>query len=324
MFRRHFECTSWHFDQKPGRIPVSFWRQVWFFVRHFHRLDAFVSFFAGYASFLPSLLSRLSGKPHILILGGTDCAALPEIHYGNFRKQPLAWVTRKTIDWATHICPVHASIISADYHYIPVKYKRQGFRPFCPDAKAPVTVVSTAYDGERFYCQEEKQPNTFITVGQLDPVTYYRKGIDLILELAPRFPECRFTIVGAHPALMEMQKSENVICIPRVPNEEIRGLLGSQQFYLQLSMMEGLPNALCEAMLCECIPIGSSVAGIPDGIADTGYVLERKSVDELEKLVAGALSESHKNLGKKARQRILDQYPMQIREQLCAIIKRYL
>lgn len=321
MYRRHFNCQSYLFDQKPGKILFSFWKQLIFLMSNANQAEAFVSFFAGYSSFLPSLLSRLLGKPHVLILGGTDCAALPEINYGNFRKQPLAWVTRKTIEWASHLVPVHASIINFDYQYIPVKYSKQGFQPFCPEATAPITVVSTAYDSQRFYCDEEKVPKSFITVGQLDPITFYRKGIDLILEMASRFPDCRFTIVGAHKELMDSPVSKNVKLIPRVPNNEIRALLGSQQFYLQLSMMEGLPNALCEAMLCECIPIGSDVAGIPDGIGETGFILQHKNADELQNLIQTALKQSNLALGKMARKRIMDQYPMKVREQLVDIIR---
>lgn len=320
LFRRHFECTSWLFDQKPGKIFGSFWRQFWFLLNEGRKFNAYVSFFAGYSSFLPSLFGKIYGKPHLLILGGTDCAALPEINYGNFRKQPLAWVTRKAIEWASHLVPVHASIIEFDYQYFPVKFPKQGFRPFCPDAKAPVTVVSTAYDGERFFCEEEKIPGSFITVGQLDPITFFRKGIDLILEVAIRFPDCSFTIVGAHSQLLESEVPPNVKLIPRVGNQEIRALLASQQFYLQLSLMEGLPNALCEAMLCECIPIGSDVAGIPDGIGHTGYVLKNKSVQDLEFLIQKALKEATPEMGKLARGRILENYPMKIREKLVQLV----
>jgi len=34
---------------------------------------------------------------------------------------------------------------------------------------------------------------------------------------------------------------------------------------------ERLPNALhCEAMLCECVPVGTRYCGIPTAIGDTG------------------------------------------------------
>lgn len=321
LFRRHFHCETYLFSQKPKEILASFFWQFIFLLKNSHKTDAFVSFFAGYSSFLPSIFGKILGIPHIVILGGTDCAALPEIGYGNFRKQPLKWITKTTIELASHLVPVHASLIQFDYTYFPVRYPKQGFKAFCPTANAPVTVVSTAYDGQKFYCAEAKIPKSFITVAQLDPITFLRKGIDLILEVAPRFPECSFTIVGAHPEFLNRKIPDNVKLLPRIPNNELRELLGSQQFYLQLSLMEGLPNALCEAMLCECIPIGSDVAGIPDGIGESGFVLNKRDVNSLELLMKEALGSGSGTLGQLARKRILETYPMEVRNGLVEIIK---
>ena len=57
----------------------------------------------------------------------------------------------------------------------------------------------------------------------------------------------------------------------------LRKYFSTSQFYIQASRLEGLPNALCEAMLCECIPIGNSVFGIPSAIGNTGMLFEGPS-----------------------------------------------
>jgi len=57
-----------------------------------------------------------------------------------------------------------------------------------------------------------------------------------------------------------------------VPDEELIKYYQKAKVY-QLSEYEGLPNALCEAMLCECVPAGTRYCGIPTAIGDTGMCL---------------------------------------------------
>ena len=84
---------------------------------------------------------------------------------------------------------------------------------------------------------------------------------------------------------------------------------------MQLSLSEGFPNALSEAMLCECVPLVSNVGGMPDIIHDCGYLLKHKDQDELFKLIGSALKNDDLNgLGKKARKRIVDNYTFENRK----------
>ena len=62
-------------------------------------------------------------------------------------------------------------------------------------------------------------------------------------------------------------------------------------------------------MLCGCVPIVSNVGGMPDIVNDCGYILKHKSIDDLYKLLQTAINNTDLNsLGKKARQRIEDNY----------------
>lgn len=69
---------------------------------------------------------------------------------------------------------------------------------------------------------------------------------------------------------------ENVVLMKKINQDELINQFQAHEFYAQLSMFEGFPNALCEAMLCGCIPIGSSVSAIPDIIGETGFILDKK------------------------------------------------
>jgi len=102
-----------------------------------------------------------------------------------------------------------------------------------------------------------------------------------------------------------------------MPSDEIVKTLSRHEYYFQLSIMEGFPNALAEAMLCGCIPIGSNVSGIPYIIGETGYILNHRDVHELEKLVNRALSDEKKvNLSNSARMRIINHFSYNHRKEM--------
>jgi glycosyltransferase involved in cell wall biosynthesis len=67
-------------------------------------------------------------------------------------------------------------------------------------------------------------------------------------------------------------------------------------------------------MLCECVPIVSNVGGMPDIAADCGYILKYKNINELYELTNSAINNFELDkLGKKARQRIVENYTFEKR-----------
>ena len=100
-------------------------------------------------------------------------------------------------------------------------------------------------------------------------------------------------------------------------SEKFKQYLSESEFILQLSISEGFPNALCEAMLCKCIPIGSSVGAIPNIIEDTGFIIDSSNFDivksEFNKIIL--LSQEDKlSLATNARTRIAKEFPLSKRE----------
>ena len=91
--------------------------------------------------------------------------------------------------------------------------------------------------------------------------------------------------------------------------------------YLQVSITEGMPVSLGEAMLCECIPVGSNVNGIPDAIGDTGVIVPRRNIEDIEKAVRQALA---LNTGEKARKYVLENFTLEKREEkFIRILKKH-
>lgn len=281
-----YNVEKYHFNtSKKYLLPFAFVKQFFKLVVCTKKYKKIVVQSSGYVSFLPVLFGRLFKVPVIIIAIGTDCAKLPEINYGAHTKFILAWFTRFSFRKASLILPVHKSLEKSIYTYIPVKFKQQGIRSFVNKITTPIIEMVNGYEVEKWILLDKnRQKSSFLTVTfALNEVGYYRKGIDMILFLAKSFPKHQFTIVGE--VYLKEACPKNVQLIPNIPQSELVEIYNSHQYYLQLSMFEGFPNALCEAMLCGCIPIGSNVAGIPDIIGKEGYILKEKKESELVKII---------------------------------------
>ncbi|MBI4945107.1 MAG: glycosyltransferase family 4 protein [Bacteroidetes bacterium] len=317
IFKKEFEVKSFLFNVRNKHLtPLSFIKQFLFILINIFKADLLVCQFAGYHSFLPVLFAKLLFKPSLIILGGTDCVGFPSIRYGNFQKTILSKFTKWSSQLASHLSPVCESLILCDYTYQKEDFQKQGLLFFCPKLKTPYTIIYNGYDEKKWFRNVEKKKNTFITVagGLKMPFTFQLKGIDLILEIAPSFPECEFTIIGADEAMHLPIRSKNVRLLPAMKHEELIKFYSQSEFYLQLSMSEGFPNALCEAMLCECIPIVSNVGAMPDIIGNTGFVLQTKEIKKLEDLIKAALHSNNNFLSEKAREKIIEHYQESKRE----------
>jgi len=66
---------------------------------------------------------------------------------------------------------------------------------------------------------------------------------------------------------------ENVDITGRVSREELRRLYRASSVYFQPSRVEGLPNAVCEAMLCGCVPVCTDVGGMKTPVSGNGYLV---------------------------------------------------
>jgi glycosyltransferase involved in cell wall biosynthesis len=167
---------------------------------------------------------------------------------------------------------------------------------------------------------QTKLPNSFVTLASIGDMTRFKlKGIDIVLELARIYPHCTFTIIGIQENITNqlIDIPENVFLFPFLAQVEFKDKLLGSEFVLQLSISEGFPNALCEAMLCGCIPIGSSVGAIPRIIDDTGYLIENADIDYIMRKFSDILlldQERKLELAIKARQRIIENFHISKRE----------
>lgn len=302
--------------KKKWQTLFSFSAQKLFLLRYIWSVDLIIVQFAGYHSFLPALYAKVSGKPCLIISGGTDAHYFPNVGYGNWQKPFLKWFTKVSFQLCSHIAPKHQSLMQCAYAYDANEPSEQGIYARIKNLKVPFTEITNGYDAVKWHCTKEKKKNTFITVSGAWQYHFQQqlKGIDLILEVASSFPDCEFIILGVDEERRIQAKPANVKVLEAVNNEELINVFSECEFYLQLSMAEGFPNALCEAMLCECIPVGSNVFSIPEIIGDSGFVLKSRSAEELKTLIQQAINSDKALLRKKARARIAENYTLGTRK----------
>ena len=294
IFTEIGELKNYEFKIKSKiHLPFSFIRQFIFLLASGWKANVFIVQFSGYHAFLPTLFARISGKKSIIISGGTDCVSFPGIGYGYFNKPILKTFTKWSYQLCHHILPKHESLWYCDYHYDSNEPSAQGIKAFIPHLKTPHTVITNGYDPEQWpLLNLERKKNSFITLsGAFEyPFQVQLKGIDLILEVAPHFPACTFTIAGVPSHIKLNIQSDNIIVLPPIPHHQLAALFNTHEYYMQLSMAEGFPNALCEAMLCGCTPIVSDVFSMQEIVGNKAFVLNKRKREDLDQLMKTILS----------------------------------
>ena len=296
-------------------LPILIFRQFIYLFFKIPFTDKILVEFGGYWSMLPTLIGKLFGKPVFVILHGTDCASLPELSYGSLRKPLVRLFCKITYRHAIALLPVSSSLIKCENIFFPTDRPiPQGYKHFFPEIITNCKVIGNGIDGLFWNSLKEniKDDNSFIAV--FSEKQFELKGGDLIIELAKSFENCKFYMAGMKSLPGSIIIPHNVVNLGYLNRKELREYFRRCQFHLQLSSFEGFGISLCEAMLCNCIPIGSSVNSIPEIIGDTGFILETKNLDQCVELIKKVLlSKRKKELGELARNRILNRYSLEKR-----------
>ncbi len=325
ILSKNYDVINFDFAIKRSAkwmLILLFLKQFIFLLTKTGKSKLFVCQFSGYHTILPVVFAKIFRKKSLIISGGTDCVSFPSIGYGNFNKPFLRWFTAKSFKLASHIAPKHETLWFFNYNYENEDFPAQGISYFLPGITTPHTSIPNGYDTEKFSNRADKKENVFVTVtGAMEyPFQKALKGIDLILEVAPFFPEYKFIILGVDKVDSLHTESKNVVVLPKESNDNLINFYSKSKFYLQLSMAEGFPNALCEAMLCECVPIVSNVFSMPEIIDNSGFILMKRDLTLLKETLTSAINSDTNVLGKKARELIVKNYSLKERESKLSIL----
>ena len=265
-------------------------------------VDVIFGWFASVYAAIAVLAGASLGKRTYLQLGGVDMASEPDLGYGIWTSGWRSRMVGQALRNATRVLAVDESLVEE----AKVRARYDGLN---------IEVLPTGFDPQRWMPGLEKEPYVVCVASVPDEARVRIKGLDVLLEAAAKLPDLRFKIIGVRGDLAgRLSVPKNVELLPWMPQEAVRVHLERAAVYCQPSRREGLPNALCEAMLCECIPVATAVGGNPRAVGNTGLLVESGDVDALKRALEMAVT-LPRDHGRAARQHVMERFSRERREQ---------
>ena len=274
-----------------------------------------IIWFNDYHAFIPILYSKLFLKKSIIIVGGYDAIVDKQNRHGLFFKKGIRSMLAKiNYSLVSEVWVVHKSL-EKGCNYAKEKFNVvSGVRSFFNNKKLIIKEINTGYD-TRFWNYDTSDEKTGVLTAAFfsDERVINIKGLKIFNKLACLIPEFSFTIVGETKIQINdfINLSPNVKVIGVQTKTQMKDLYQRHKFYFQGSRLEGLPNSVCEAMLCGCLPIGSRVFGIPDIIGTTGVLFDTEK--DLAHVKDFMLSELGEKESKLARNRVISKFDISMR-----------
>ncbi|MCL4552683.1 MAG: glycosyltransferase family 4 protein, partial [Candidatus Marsarchaeota archaeon] len=111
---------------------------------------------------------------------------------------------------------------------------------------------------------------------------------------------------------LQAEATPNVHFLGKLEDRELLDWYQRAKVYVQASLHEAFGCSMAEAMLCECIPVVSRRAALPEVVGDCGYYPSQLEPQELASRICDAL-QAPPEMGKKARARISGYFPLERR-----------
>jgi glycosyltransferase involved in cell wall biosynthesis len=278
--------------------PAELWRAV-------GASDVVVGWFASWHTALAVRFARARSKPSVLIFGGFDTAAMPEIGYGSQRGGVRRRLVSSTANLATRL------ITNSNYSLGEIERNVAGVDP------ARVAVVHHGVP-DRFphAAEAPRRKRMALTVGAVYSVNLARKGHGPFVEAARELPDIEFVLAGEWwdetGERLAAQSAPNVRVTGRLSDEDLDALFASAAVYVQASLHEGFGLSLAEAMLAGAVPVVTEAGALPEVVGETGVKLGRPTPEAIAVGVQEALALGPE-AGLAARERVRAEFPYEKR-----------
>lgn len=252
------------FDVEEVYARAYFDPPPWSLIAAVTRADVVYCWFASWHAVVPVVAARVLRRRAIVVTGGYDVAAVPEIGYGLQRGGLGRVLSRLVLRSAVRVLPFS--------HAAAAETIRNGGAPKASVEVVPLGVpVPTVAPAPR--------ERMVMTVATIDRASAVRKGLSLYADTAALVPDITFLVVGAiaDPAIAAELRSRapNIRLVGTLTDTALAATYARAAAYLQLSVHEGFGMAVAEAMSAGCIPIVTRTGSLPEVAGEAGiYVAD--------------------------------------------------
>jgi glycosyltransferase involved in cell wall biosynthesis len=281
---------------------------------HLLPVDLSYTWFASMYAFWVVLFGHWLGKRSIIIVGGVDAAKRKDLGYG-------IWLNPLKSRF------VGFAIRRADRVLVVAPVLKDRLRQLCGYSGDNISWVPMGYDVTQWVPAHSTQRQVLTVASCADALLLRVKGIDFLVRCAEELPDVVFLVVGTSretALLTGVPDAANVKYISHLTRSELANHYRCSHVYFLPSASEGMPNSLCEAMLCGCVPVATEVGAVPEILGPTGFKVQYGDVPGAVRALRAALA-APESAGETARQRILDNFLLTRREsELLRIIEEIL
>jgi glycosyltransferase involved in cell wall biosynthesis len=115
-------------------------------------------------------------------------------------------------------------------------------------------------------------------------------AVEIIEKLRPKLPSIELNIIGDGPLRYDLseivkkkQLQDHINLLGR--RADAFDLLSSSDLFLHLSLSEGMPLAVIEAMMCGLPVVAFNVRGVRDVVTDNGYLCDYGNLEDIAKRI---------------------------------------
>lgn len=288
--------------------------------------DVLFCWFAFPAGFVGVILGKLLRKFVIVNAVGIDVAYVPEIKYGLPLKSHWRGLLKWTLSNAGKVIAISEEsannvkkIVTRDVEII---YEGIDVRKF-----RPIKVT-------------EPEQNLILTVGILSKANLKRKGFETLVKCIPHVVKevknTKFVFVGRRSDGYRVLRNladklgvlEYVDFAGFKSDEELLTLLNKCTVFAMPSIHEGFPTVISEALACEKPVVSTALSAISEVVVnnETGILIsEPQSPRELAEALLMLLANPilRKKMGKRGRERIVQEFSKELRTQRIRALLAY-